>query len=179
MEKQPVTDSKPPDYSDVVGDTPYQYPMGAYPQYPAQAPPGSGPPQYAQQGPVPGYTQPPQPYMSGYTTHFGPNSAVVVQQPMLAPGGVPMAAPQDYMCAAIFVTLCCFWPTGIIAIMKANDSRVAMARNDVMSAHSSAKSAKTMINISIIVGIIAIILTAVIIGLYIGLVLSNLNSHYD
>ena len=59
--------------------------------------------------------------VSSQTTNTFCMFLLQVQQPMMVPGAASMGPPQDYMCAAIFVTLCCFWPTGIIAIMKAND----------------------------------------------------------
>ena len=32
------------------------------------------------------------------------------------PSGVP---PHDYLPIAVLTTLCCFWPTGVVAIVKA------------------------------------------------------------
>ena len=45
---------------------------------------------------------------------------------LFQPGTYPVTnqtgpPPPDYFGRAIFVTLCCFWPTGILAIMKASD----------------------------------------------------------
>lgn len=31
----------------------------------------------------------------------------------------PRRPPHDYMPIAVLTTICCFWPTGIIAIFKA------------------------------------------------------------
>lgn len=43
----------------------------------------------------------------------------ITQQP--TSGATVVASYQDHMTAAILVTLCCFWPTGIVAIIKASE----------------------------------------------------------
>lgn len=72
------------------------------------APPGPGP------GPLPGPVGVP---VGG--TLGGP-----LGTPMGVPGGVPgglegRRAPHDYLPIAVLTTLCCFWPTGVVAIVKA------------------------------------------------------------
>ncbi|XP_046582835.1 proline-rich transmembrane protein 1-like [Haliotis rubra] len=163
MEKHAEAQNAPPTYTEAMVDVPPQYPMN--PGYPPQG------------QPVQGYTQYPV-YQQGYgnppVMQYGNNVTTVIQTQPMIQGGQNTTPPQDHMCGAIFVTLCCFWPTGIIAIMKANDARCAMARGDMVSANLAAKSSKQMINISIIVGIIVLIVCGLIFGLYIGLVLTHL-----
>ncbi|XP_012941469.1 proline-rich transmembrane protein 1 [Aplysia californica] len=151
-----------------------QYPPGQYPppagQYPAQ---GGQYPAQGGQYPAQGGAPLPPGYQPQYQTQYG---NVVIQQPMAyaTSRGPP---PQDHMCAAIFVTLCCFWPTGIVAIMRASDARAAVARGDMVGANSYARSAKSMITISVVIGIIAVIVMAIIIGVYVGVVLENIHDN--
>ena len=55
---------------------------------------------------------------------------------LFQPGTYPVAGqqnmppPPDYFTRAIFVTLCCFWPTGILAIMKASDVSIQEQKSD-------------------------------------------------
>ncbi|ESO95473.1 hypothetical protein LOTGIDRAFT_160626 [Lottia gigantea] len=164
MEKSEEAGQKPPSYTEATAAGP--------PQYPEQPLPGQqyGPPPTVQYG-YPGqytYTQPGQP------AYNYPN-VVVTHQGYVPPNTAAGPPPPDHMCAAVFVTLCCFWPTGIIAILKASEAKSSYARGDIGGANLNAKSAKQMINISIIVGVISFVLVAVILGLYIGLILNNLD----
>ncbi|XP_055998113.1 uncharacterized protein LOC125646748 isoform X1 [Ostrea edulis] len=88
------------------------------------------PPQYQpnQGNGYPPQYQPPQQYAPQYTDHPGfPAGGYSANTVVLAPGPMTMndPPPPDYMNRAIFVTICCFWPTGIFAIMKASESRSA------------------------------------------------------
>ncbi|KAK6190088.1 hypothetical protein SNE40_002023 [Patella caerulea] len=179
---------QPPSYNDATTDGQQQGysqkypPQGQYPPQQGQYPPQQGqyPPQqgqYSQQYPAGQVGYPPQ-----YTPYGHPGyTNVVVSQPppAMAVTGPP---PQDHMCAAVFVTLCCFWPTGIIAIIKAMDARNALERGDLMTAQNSARSAKQMVTISVIVGIISIIVVGILVGVYVGVILAQINdsnSYYD
>ncbi|KAK3594040.1 hypothetical protein CHS0354_040799 [Potamilus streckersoni] len=130
-----------------------QYPMPQVGYYP---PPQAG--QYPQQGYYPQHVQ---------TFVVAPQQQTMINQP----------APQDYMNRAIFATLCCFWPTGICAIMKASDARQALARGDIAGAHSSAQSARQFVNISIIAGVLSIVVACVIIGIYVGIVVNSFTNN--
>nr|XP_022315367.1 proline-rich transmembrane protein 1-like [Crassostrea virginica] len=81
----------------------------------------------------------------------------------VAPGPVTMyePPPPDYMTRAIFVTICCFCPTGIFAIIKACKSRRACARGDFQAARDSAKKSFELSNISIRIGVLLILLSSV------------------
>lgn len=62
----------------------------------------------------------PQPYAGG--TPGGPGVTSTLPPPPQAPGLAllePRRPPHDYMPIAVLTTICCFWPTGIIAIFKA------------------------------------------------------------
>ncbi|XP_022314474.1 proline-rich transmembrane protein 1-like [Crassostrea virginica] len=100
----------------------------------------------------------------------------------VAPGPVTMSdpPPPDFMNRAIFVTICCFWPTGIFAIMKASESRRACARGDFLSARDNAKSSRQLSNISIMIGGVLMLVTIVVVGLYwFFVIIPNLSSGPD
>lgn len=68
---------------------------------------------------------PPQAYAAAPS---GPLPGPVGGAALGAPGGVPVAVPggvegrrppHDYLPIAVLTTLCCFWPTGVVAIVKA------------------------------------------------------------
>lgn len=74
------------------------------PQAYGAAPPGPGP------GPLPGPVG-----VSVGGTLGGTSGA-----PLGVPGGLEgRRAPHDYLPIAVLTTLCCFWPTGVVAIVKA------------------------------------------------------------
>ncbi|CAL1538279.1 unnamed protein product [Lymnaea stagnalis] len=169
----------PPDYNQQSGYPGYQGPTPqagyGYPQQGFASPPQQG------YGPPPNYMggAPPGQYPQQQFQYTNTNNVVVTQQP----GSFPVVAgppPADHMCAAIFVTICCFWPTGILAIMKANEARNALARGDIPTATAHARSARSMVIISVVIGIIALVIAAIIIGVYVGLVTTSVrvNSSY-
>uniref|UniRef100_K1RGZ6 Proline-rich transmembrane protein 1 n=1 Tax=Magallana gigas TaxID=29159 RepID=K1RGZ6_MAGGI len=76
--------------------------------------------------------------------------------------------PHDFMHRAICVTICCFWPTGIVAILKASEARNAYARGDIEAAKRSTHEAHQMSNISILIGLASFLLVLIIVGILIG-----------
>ncbi|XP_078272376.1 uncharacterized protein LOC144603107 isoform X2 [Rhinoraja longicauda] len=83
------------------------------------APPPPPPPGYAVQFqpyttliPIYPIGNPPQPYLPGYPgiAPNGPSAFRITE---------PERWPHDYLPIAVLTTICCFWPTGIIAIIKA------------------------------------------------------------
>ncbi|CAB1436531.1 unnamed protein product [Pleuronectes platessa] len=64
-----------------------------------------------------------QPYMPAGGTHPGIQPGQI--HPMQMPPGITLMdrrPPHDYLPIAVLTTVCCFWPTGIIAIIKAVQS---------------------------------------------------------
>ncbi|XP_064599988.1 proline-rich transmembrane protein 1-like [Liolophura sinensis] len=175
------TGDQPPPYGTETGykgddqGTPSQLPPGY--STPGQGYSGQGYSGQGYSGPSapPGYPPAPQ----GYGQQYGYTTAAYTTagyNTVVQPGVMQtQAAPPDHFCLAVFVTLCCFWPTGILAIMKASDARSSVARGDMTTAHSQARSAKQMINVSIGIGIASIILVAIIVGVYVGVILHNLD----
>ncbi|XP_071657007.1 proline-rich transmembrane protein 1, partial [Patagioenas fasciata] len=87
--------------------------------------------------------------------------------PPLGLGGVPgglgeRRAPHDYLPIAVLTTLCCFWPTGVVAIVKAVQVRTAVARGDIVSAEIASREARNFSFISLAVGIAAIVLCTIL-----------------
>ncbi|XP_006812265.1 proline-rich transmembrane protein 1-like [Saccoglossus kowalevskii] len=67
--------------------------------------------------------------------------------------------PPDYLYFAVAVTLCCFWPTGLVAIFRSMDVRKSATRGDSYSAVEASHSAKQLSWISLGIGV-SIIFTA-------------------
>jgi hypothetical protein len=107
------------------------------------------------QTPARGYTQPytlvqPQ-YGAGY-------------QPYQQPGWTPAAAPpvKTYLVPAILVTLFCFWPTGIAAIIFAAQVSSKLSMGDYQGAVQASKQARLWTKVSLIVfGVLLVIGIAV------------------
>ncbi|XP_005112919.1 proline-rich transmembrane protein 1 isoform X3 [Aplysia californica] len=93
------------------------------------------------------------------------NTAVVTHQPAVVTQPVIQQVP-DRMGLAIFVTLCCFWPLGIVAIMKASESRSALNHNDFVAANKHAESSKRLSLISIGCGVVSLIIVIVCVAVF-------------
>lgn len=161
------------DREETKGDNP---PPPPYPQS------GNGyPPQQGYVNPVKEYPcsqqfQGPPPY-HGYVVHPPPPVGV---QPAQVITIAPQPPRKDYMLPAVLVTLFCFFPTGIIAIMRASEARSAALYGDMDYAERHNKSAKKMIKISIIVGVLcyaALIALMVFYVNFIGRIVSQ-NYHH-
>ncbi|XP_019849239.1 PREDICTED: proline-rich transmembrane protein 1-like isoform X1 [Amphimedon queenslandica] len=86
--------------------------------------------------PPPGYTPAPPVY---YTQP---------QQP------IPEASlPNDYLILSLFSIICCFWPVGIIALLKSVETRRYCQDGRLAEAQASSREAKTFNMISIGIGI--------------------------
>ncbi|XP_072331761.1 proline-rich transmembrane protein 1-like isoform X1 [Scyliorhinus torazame] len=103
----------------------------------------------------------PPPYLPGYTAI----SPGIQQTPI--PSGFrilePQRPPHDYLPIAVLTTVCCFWPTGIIAIIKALETRAAVTRGDQLSAEIASRQARNYSFISLAVGIAAMVLCAILV----------------
>ncbi|XP_063038132.1 proline-rich transmembrane protein 1 [Melospiza melodia melodia] len=78
------------------------------------------------------------------------------------PEGHRGSPPHDYLPIAVLTTLCCFWPTGVVAIVKAVQVRTAVARGDIVSAEIASREARNFSFISLAVGIAAIVLCTIL-----------------
>ena len=103
------------------------------------------------------------PYAGG--TPGGPGVTSTLPPPPQGPGLAllePRRPPHDYMPIAVLTTICCFWPTGIIAIFKAVQVRTALARGDLVSAEIASREARNFSFISLAVGIAAMVLCTIL-----------------
>ncbi|VDH99158.1 Hypothetical predicted protein, partial [Mytilus galloprovincialis] len=135
--------SPPPPYASTVpqGQQHGQYPQGhGQPHGYGQPPPQQGyshasgyqpvPQGYAQQGyPQQGYPQTQQ--YGKQPMYGGQGQTVVVSQPVPSTMIVTTAQPRpsNYLVPAILACLCCFWPTGICAIVAASKQNVKNIEN--------------------------------------------------
>ncbi|XP_067829995.1 proline-rich transmembrane protein 1 [Heptranchias perlo] len=103
----------------------------------------------------------PPPYLPGYAGF--PAGAPQSQVPSgfrIIEAQIP---PHDYLPIAVLTTVCCFWPTGIIAIIKALESRAALTRGDQLSAEIASRQARNYSFVSLAVGIAAMVLCAILV----------------
>uniref|UniRef100_A0A8C2SRT3 Proline rich transmembrane protein 1 n=1 Tax=Coturnix japonica TaxID=93934 RepID=A0A8C2SRT3_COTJA len=63
---------------------------------------------------------------------------------------------------AVLTTLCCFWPTGVVAIVKAVQVRTAVARGDLAQAEVASREARNFAFISLAVGVAATVLCTIL-----------------
>ncbi|XP_053907926.1 proline-rich transmembrane protein 1, partial [Cuculus canorus] len=127
-------------------------------------------------GSVPGFAEAPtggpEPHGGRKTRLSGRPPPAPLQPPCRAPwgSGLPLSgggcgggrAPHDYLPIAVLTTLCCFWPTGVVAIVKAVQVRAAVARGDIVSAEIASREARNFSFISLAVGIAAIVLCTIL-----------------
>lgn len=66
--------------------------------------------------------------------------------------------PQNWMGPAVLACLCCFWPTGICAIIAASNANEAAANGDVVEAEKHSKKARSYFAASVVMGLILIAL---------------------
>lgn len=67
------------------------------------------------------------------------------------PTGPP---PNDCLFYAIFTLLCCFWPLGLVAVIRSVQCRSALRHGDMLEAGRLAKRVRCLANAALIVGII-------------------------
>uniref|UniRef100_A0A1A8GH98 Proline-rich transmembrane protein 1 n=1 Tax=Nothobranchius korthausae TaxID=1143690 RepID=A0A1A8GH98_9TELE len=105
-----------------------------------------------------------QPYMPAGGTHPGMPPGQI--HPMQMPPCITLMdrlPPHDYLPIAVLTTVCCFFPTGIIAICKAAQVRMAIARGDMVTAEIASREARNFSFISLAVGIASIVLCTILI----------------
>lgn len=112
--------------------------------------------------------QVPPPYMSGQSSYGGTYS-----QPQYAAPQLSQPMPPTNLVWAILATLFCFWPLGIVSIVKASQVSTLYNRGDYQgsleASHEAAKWAKWS-------AITAVIIVAAILGFYLLLFVGALGS---
>ncbi|XP_072015984.1 proline-rich transmembrane protein 1-like isoform X2 [Amphiura filiformis] len=80
--------------------------------------------------------------------------------------------PDDHLIYAILVTVFCFWPTGIIAIIKSLDVQKSAQIGDAVAADTASRSALQMSRISLGIGTLIYILLCVVLVIEFVLIFS-------
>ncbi|XP_072045063.1 transmembrane protein 91-like [Amphiura filiformis] len=83
--------------------------------------------------------------------------------------------PKDYFGLALFVTLCCFLPLGIVALIKSNDVRVRAAHGDQLGAQQASQHAQTFSMIGLGIGVASWAISLVVLIIYIAAVVVAVN----
>ncbi|XP_071812810.1 proline-rich transmembrane protein 1-like [Apostichopus japonicus] len=107
--------------------------------------------------PVPYQDVPPQYAPQG---SFPAQQVMIRQPPLTDP-------PRDYFVEALLVTICCFWPTGIVAIIKASEVQQAAGRGDRDIAERSSVSARKFVCLSLWLGVACLALVLLLCALYV------------
>ncbi|XP_038053637.1 proline-rich transmembrane protein 1-like [Patiria miniata] len=118
----------------------------------------------SQPQPAQGYAPPPPQY-----PNYPPGGTMmqtVVPQPQTIISTSHVCQPNDYFGLALFVTICCCLPLGIVGLIKANDVRNRFQVGDVAGAEQASKEAKMYsfwgLGIGIGILVAAIIVTIVL-----------------
>ncbi|XP_038053615.1 proline-rich transmembrane protein 1-like [Patiria miniata] len=131
--------------------------MAYYPPTQPQPAQGYAPPQYNASPPSVTAVQavPPQPQTIISTSHV---------------------MPQDYFGLALFVTLCCCLPLGIVGLIRSNDVRNRFLAGDIAGAEQASREAKIYSYVGLRIGIILIVSTVVTVIMNLGTVNRNIRS---
>ncbi|XP_060574713.1 trafficking regulator of GLUT4 1-like isoform X3 [Ruditapes philippinarum] len=113
--------------------------------------PGIPPPQQ-------GYGQQPYPMQPQYGHNT--NTTVVVNQPQTGTIIIQQRHP-DYMVPSICACLCCFFPTGILAIYYAYEANNLARDGDYEGARKMSDMARRLMVASVIVGVISLFFAVV------------------
>ncbi|XP_072182116.1 uncharacterized protein [Diadema setosum] len=157
--------------------TPYPPQQTPYPPQQTPYPPQQSPypPQqqgYPAKGPPPAYGEGQAAYAaSGQNVVVGPapQTTVIVRQ--------AQAQPNDYLAFAIFVTICCCLPLGIVAIIKSMDVRSRYTAGDMNGALEASRSAKNWSVAGLVIGIILEVIAIIIIIVYFVVIIAAVNTY--
>ncbi|XP_019862117.1 PREDICTED: proline-rich transmembrane protein 1-like [Amphimedon queenslandica] len=96
-------------------------------------------------------------FILGYT----PGPPVYYTQPQQP---IPEASfPNDYLILSLFSIICCFWPVGVIALLKSIETRCYCQNGRLAEAQASSRKAKTFNTIFIGIGVTYHIFLAIVI----------------
>ncbi|CAC5385734.1 PRRT1 [Mytilus coruscus] len=135
----------------------YNQPLGY-----AQPPPPQGYSQSAGYQPVPqSYTQQGYPQTQQYRNqpvYGGQGHNVIVAQPVPVTSVMTTSQPRptNWLVPAILTCLCCFWPTGICAILAARSANQAADEGNMQFAQEKANKARNLIIITVILGAVCL-----------------------
>ncbi|CAG2208832.1 PRRT1 [Mytilus edulis] len=111
-----------------------------------------------------GYPSVAQGYYGQQPMYGGQGQNVVVSQPVPSTMIVTIAQPRpsNWLIPAILAFLCCFWPTGICAIVAACNSNSAADSGNMQSAEQSARTARNLTILTIVLGVICVFVIIVL-----------------
>lgn len=69
--------------------------------------------------------------------------------------------PEDHKTLAWFSCLCCFWPVGIMAVLKSTEVHNHLARGDVNAAKIASDDVKKYARLAVVIGIILLVVVFV------------------
>lgn len=105
-----------------------------------------------------------------------PGGLVVTGQPgniMMPLSSQDTTIPDDHKILAWFACLCCFWPVGIIAVLKSTQVHSHLARGDVNSARIASADVKKYARIAVCIGTSFFVFSFVLITIFLISVLSR------
>lgn len=129
----------------------------------------------AEKVPIVDGSQPQQMY-PGAPPHYNVQGYPPVQQQVIIRQAPLTDGPKDYLIEAILVTVCCFWPTGIVAIIKALDVQRASQTGDRQLAEINSVAARKFTCISLWVGIGVFIFTVILLAIYAVFLVNHIKS---
>jgi hypothetical protein len=97
-------------------------------------------------------------------------SVMVAPQSQTIVSTATVCQPQDYFGLALFVTICCCLPLGIVGLIKANDVRNRFQIGDIAGAEQASKEAKTysFLGLGFGIGIIVVSIIVTIVLVVVG-----------
>ncbi|XP_071802065.1 uncharacterized protein [Asterias amurensis] len=137
--------------------------------------PSTAPPGYAPQGVPPvGYAPPPP-----SAQNIAPAPPVNIM--MTAPTTQTIIStthtmPNDHFGFALFVCLCCFWPIGIVALIKANEVRSRFNTGDMLGANQASADARKFSMIGLGIGIASVVISIIITIVYVAVIVGAATS---
>ncbi|XP_076450358.1 uncharacterized protein LOC143286607 [Babylonia areolata] len=87
--------------------------------------------------------------------------SVMMAQPKIHT--VMISSVPDHMNLAVFTTVCCCWPLGLVAILRAQESRRALQQGDMISASVFASESRRFSLWAIAGGVLCLVISVVII----------------
>ncbi|XP_052709358.1 synapse differentiation-inducing gene protein 1-like isoform X1 [Crassostrea angulata] len=112
------------------------------------------------QHPSPSDTQyPGNQYQPQYIAHGQEKTSMVTQPGAMVMERAPVT--HNWMGPAVLACLCCFWPTGICAIIAASNANEAAAYGDVLEAERQSRRARSYVTTSFLIGITLIAIVVV------------------
>ena len=86
---------------------------------------------------------------------------------VVVPQGPAQPQPPDYLFLSVFTILCCFWPLGLVGLLKSMETRTHYQSGRFAQAETSSREARFYNKIGIAIGIFIQIVTWVIVILII------------